>query len=143
MFYKPIICLLLIGAYLLHFIFKYFLILKRIHNKPVYTTAKIIKYQIVEYGYKEPKLSFFTKDGREIYEKPAIYFASDLSKIRTYRNKTNQIVEVTYNQNNPKEFVISSERKLNYVVLFFLFMIALILIGVSIDFLLGLIELNS
>lgn len=142
MFYKPIICGLLLGSYMFHFILKYFLILKRIHNNRVFANAKIVKYQIVEYGYKEPKLSFFTKDGIEICEKPAFYFATDLSKIRTYRNKINQTVEVTYNQNNPREFLISSESKLNYLVLFFLCMIALIFICLSISSLLGIIEVN-
>ncbi|MET3732579.1 hypothetical protein [Moheibacter stercoris] len=118
------------------------MILKRIHNNPVFANAKIVKYEIVEYGYKEPKLSFFTKDGIEICEKPAFYFATDLSKIRTYRNKINQTVEVTYNQNNPREFIISSENKLNYLVLSFLCMIALIFICVSISSLLGIIEVN-
>jgi len=142
-FYKPIVCGFLMGIYVMYFSYKYFFVLRRISNNSKYTTAKIIDYKRVEWNYKEPIISFETKEGIKIDSKPAFYFATDLSKIRSYKNKINQPVEIIYNQNNPNEFVIASESKLNYFVLFGITMIGIIFIVFSISALLGYVEVNT
>jgi hypothetical protein len=99
-------------------------------------------YQSDNEGYKTPVIEFSTTSGEEITEKPLFYVSSDLSKIRSYKDKFDQPVSVLYDPDNPKKFILISERKLSYLFLTVLFIFGLVFIVVSIGSFFGFIDLS-
>ncbi|MCX7549179.1 DUF3592 domain-containing protein [Xanthomarina sp. F1114] len=114
MFYKPVICFLILGLLTTIIGIKYWIFIVDIQKNGIESIGKILFYESDEDGYKTPTIEFKTKNGIQINKKPYYYSSTDLSKIKTYKNKINESVSVLYDKKNPKKFVLENERNFNY-----------------------------
>ena len=91
-----------------------------------------MSYESDNEGYKTPIVQFKTLDGKEIQKQPYYYSFTDLGKIRTYENKINKTIIITYDSKYPEVFTIKNEQAFNHVAYFFLIVVSLafIIIGV-------------
>jgi len=142
MFYKPIICILLIGSMIIFHSINYAIFLSRINRFGKETIGKILSYETEYKGYKTPIIEFEVET-KKIKEKPFFYASTDLSKIRSYSNNIDKLVPILYIPSNPKEFIMKSEKKFNYGSLIFISIIGLIFIIISLAQLLNLITING
>jgi hypothetical protein len=110
-FYKIEISIFLLGIILLKITIDNLKLIQRINRNGVKINGKIKEYKKDSDGYKIPFINFSTFDGKIIEKEPNIYFATDMSFFKNYKNKINQDVEITYNKENPSEFLISNEKK--------------------------------
>lgn len=125
MFFKPVICFLLIGSLAILVGINSWIIIIDIQKNGIESIGKILSYDSDEDGHKTPTIEFKTKNGNQIKKKPYYYASSDLSKIKSYKNKINESVSVVYDKKNPEKFVIGNERNFNYFSL-----ILIILVGI-------------
>jgi len=79
--------------------------------------------------------------GAIIEGQPYVYTSTDLSKIRSYKSLLDQSVAVLYDREDPKKFVIASEKIANYSILFIFLLGGVFFVGLGISNLLG--YLNS
>lgn len=142
MFIKPALCFLILGTFISYMGFAAVIFLKKISKTGIDWTGNIIEYQADTDGHKTPLIEFTTMTGDIIREKPIVYASTDLSKIRTYSNFINQPVQILYDPDDPKKFVLKNEKGFNYVV-FIIFIIAgLFFVGLSISWLSGYIKMG-
>jgi len=137
MFYKPLICSIIIGLLALFYGIEYFLFFKYIGENGIETTGRILSYESDEDGYKTPIILFKILDGTEIKKKPYYYWSTDLSIFRTYKNHINESVSVIYNPKSPEKFIIKKENQSNYISLLLLGIFGLIFIAIGVFHLLG------
>ena len=104
-FIKPSICFLILGLVFLIFSIESYKFNKYIYLKGVKCSAKILTYESDYEGHKTPIIEFKIASGEIISEKPYFYASTDLSKIRTYKNKINQNVNILY---DPKTLLITT-----------------------------------
>ena len=142
MFIKPALCFLILGSIISYICIEAVLFLKNIEKKGVECTGNIIEYQSDSDGHKTPLIEFTTMTGELIKEQPYVYASTDLSKIRTYKNLINQSVSILYDPDNPKKFVLTSEKQFNYVTFFIFILGGLFFVGLSISSILGYIRLD-
>ncbi|KGO85041.1 DUF3592 domain-containing protein [Flavobacterium suncheonense] len=141
-FIKPSICFLILGLVFLIFSIESYKFNKYIYLKGVKCSAKILTYESDYEGHKTPIIEFKIASGEIISEKPYFYASTDFSKIRTYKNKINQNVNILYDPKNPKRFVIQSEEEFSYTVLMLFFFISIASIAIAICDLFGVININ-
>jgi hypothetical protein len=141
-FIKPIACALILGLLAIFFGINSIYFLKNIQRKGIEYKGNIIDYESDSDGCKTPLIEFTTPSGEFVKEKPHIYVSSDLSKIRTYKKFIDQSVSILYDPDDPKKFVIASEKKFNYLFLFMLILVGLFLIGLFLSSILGYIKLG-
>ena len=139
---KPIFCAFIIGSLILYIGNAALTFLRKINKNGIECTGTILTYQSDNEGYKTPIVEFTTETGDIISEKPFIYASSDLSKIRTYKNMINQSVTILYDPDNPKEFVLSNERKFNYLIFVLFILTGLFFIGLGLSSILGYIKID-
>ena len=142
MFYKPIICMLMIGSFISFYGIHYYKFLININQNGIESVGKILQYKRDDEGYKTPIVKFETKEGLEIETEPYYYASTDLSKFRTYNKNINKTVTVIYEPNKPKRFIIKSESNFNYISLLFMSLGGIIFLIVAITNLLGYIEIK-
>ncbi|SFW40224.1 hypothetical protein SAMN05660313_01450 [Cellulophaga fucicola] len=104
MFYKPVICFLILGSFLKLIGIKSWAIIKGIKNNGIECVGKILFYEADKEGYKTPIIEFKVKNGQQIKKKPYYYASTNLSKIKSYKDKINEPVTVLYNKNNHLNF---------------------------------------
>ncbi|KIC61154.1 hypothetical protein [Chryseobacterium taiwanense] len=68
-------------------------------------------------------INFSIKDGKIIESEPYLYSAADINKFRSFKNYIDKPIEIKYNPNNPKEFIISDQKTINKVGIFILTLI--------------------
>jgi hypothetical protein len=142
MFTKPELCFLIMGSLVAYIGFEAIVTLRRITKKGVECSGIIIEYEANRKGYKVPLIEFKTLSGELIREKPYVYSSTDLSKVRTYKNLINQPVLIVYDPDNPKKFVLTSDRRFNYIIFFSFFFGGLVFVILSIVALLGYLKLS-
>ena len=142
MFVKPILCALILGSLFFYIGIVTINFLRRISKSGIQSTGTILSYESDDEGYKTPIVEFTTLTGEKIAEKPSVYASSDLSKIRTYNNLINQNIIILYDPENPKQFVISSEKEFNYFFLILCILAGLFFIGLCFGNLLGYIQFD-
>ena len=132
MFINPTICILIVGSLVFYMGIMAVGFLKKIHDKGVESVGRILSYQVGNGGHKTPIIQFKPLTGETITAKPFIYASSDLSKIRSYNNLIDTEVLVRYDPDDPKKFVISSEKSFNYIVFTIFILAGLLFIVLSI-----------
>ena len=141
MFYKLIICFLIIGLIVLIYGIHYYTFLNNIDHNGIESIGEILRYESDDENYKTPIVKFDAKNGINIEAKPYYYSSTDLSKFRTYKNKINKKITVIYEPKKPERFIIKGERNFNYISLLFISLGGLIFMIVAIANLLGYIEI--
>ena len=85
----------------------------------------------------------FEINGKKILRKPYYYLSTDLSKLKTYRNKIDKLITIVYNPKDPEKFIIKSEKGFNYFSLIFSVIIGLVFIFISLAQLFNFIRING
>jgi hypothetical protein len=142
MFIKPALCPLIFGSLVLYIGFAAVIFLKRISKIGIDWTGTIIEYQSDGDGYKTPLIEFTTIKGDVIREKPIVYASTDLSKVRTYSKSINQPVQILYDPDDPKKFVLKNEKDFNYTEFIIFILVGLSFVGLSISWLFGYIKVS-
>ncbi|WP_405570503.1 DUF3592 domain-containing protein [Winogradskyella sp. Asnod2-B02-A] len=142
MFYKPVICFLILGSLATLIGIKSWIFIVDIQKNGIESVGKILFYESDEDGHKTPTIEFKTKNGNQIKKKPYYYASTDLSKIRTYKNKINESVSVLYDKKNPEKFVVGNERNFNYFSLILITLAGVVFIAVGILSLLEIINID-
>ena len=142
MFIKPALCFLLLGSLAFYMGIASIIYLKKIKEKGITSTGRILSYESDSDGYKTPIIEFTLPSGELVTEKPVIYGSTDLSKIRSYKKKINQEITIVCDPDDPKKFVLSEERGFNQIASVILILIGLGFIILSICWLLGYINMG-
>ena len=142
MFTEPAFCALLLGSAGFCIGIYGFIFLKRLREKGTTCTGKILTHERSSDGYKTPVIEFTPSNGDPVSGTPYIYASTDLSKIRSYKKQIDQEVLVLYDPDDPKKFVLPSEKGFNYFFLVIVILFGTIFITVGICSLLGYIKLN-
>ena len=142
MFYKPIFCFLLLGTLIVLYVIHYSLFLNNINRHGNEIIGKILSYEIEYEGYKTPLVEFEI-NGKTILKKPHYYSSTDLSKLKTYRNKIDKSIPIICDSNDPEKFIIKGEKGFNYFSLVFFAIIGLIFIFISLAQLFNFIRING
>ncbi|WP_299676790.1 DUF3592 domain-containing protein [uncultured Dokdonia sp.] len=131
MFYKPVVCFLILGSLTTLIGIKSWIFIVNIQKNGIKSIGKILSYESDEDGHKTPTIEFKTKKGNQIKKKPYYYASTDLSKIKTYKNKINESVSVLYDKKNPEKFVIETERDFNYFSLILIILVGVVFLTVG------------
>jgi hypothetical protein len=131
MFYKPVVCFLILGSLTTLIGIKSWILIVNIQKNGIKSIGKILSYESDEDGHKTPTIEFKTKKGNQIKKKPYYYASTDLSKIKTYKNKINESVSVLYDKKNPAKFVIETERDFNYFSLILIILVGVVFLTVG------------
>ena len=142
MFYEPEICFFILGFLVIIIGIQTWIFMVGIQKNGIESVGKILYYEADEDGHKTPTIEFKTKNGIQIKKKPYYYASSDLSKIRTYKNKTNESISVLYDKKNPEKFIIGNENNFNYFSLVFIILVGIIFLSVGILSLLKIIKID-
>jgi hypothetical protein len=139
-FIKPVLCFLSAG--ILGFCYVAFssLHFKKIQNKGIECTGKIVSYQVTSSGYKTPVIEFNTLDGQTVIATPYVYMSAKVTAIRFHDKIIDNEVLVAYDPNNPKKFILKNATASNYLAIILGSLICLAFIMLSICSLLGYID---
>ena len=142
MFYKPVICFLILGSLATFIGIQSWVFIVDIKKNGIESIGKILFYESDEDGYKTPRIEFKTKNGNHIKKKPYYYASTDLSEFRTYKNKINDSVSILYDKKNPEKFVLGNERNFNYFSLILIILVGIVFLTVGILSLLEIIKID-
>lgn len=143
MFFKPVVCFLILGVLIFHYGIESFLFLNYITKSGIESIGKIQSYESDNEGYKTPIIEFQTLEEQLITAKPYYYASSDLSKFRTYKSNINKNITVLYSAGNPEKFVIKTEKEFNYGTLAFAMIIGFLFMVIAIANLSGYINMDN
>lgn len=137
MFYKPVICFIILGSLVSIMSIYFWKFLSDIHKTGIQSVGKILFYESDSDGHKTPTVEFITKCGMHIRKKPYYYASTDLSKIQNYKKNIDKSIDILYDPKNPEKFVIGKERNFNSFSLIFMTLVGLIFLTVGICSILG------
>jgi len=120
MYYKPVVCLLILGSLVTFIGIQSWIFMANIQKNGIESIGKILFYESDEDGYKTPIIEFKTKNGNQIKKKPYYYASTNLSKFKSYKNRINESVSVLYDKKNPEKFIVEKDRDFNYFSLIFI-----------------------
>jgi len=143
MFYKPVFCFIMIGLIIVIAVIDSWFLIVTLQKIGIESTAQILHYVSDDDGHKTPIIEFTTSNGNQIKSKPYYYASTDLSIIRTYKNKINTSIDIIYHPKNPEKFVIKKERFFNYFILIFMLLGAITFLIVGTLSLLGIIQIKG
>ncbi|SFD62186.1 DUF3592 domain-containing protein [Flavobacterium phragmitis] len=135
MFYKPVICCLMMGMLALIYAVNSIFFLNNISKNGIGITGKIVSYESDNEGYKTPVIEFKTAEETLITGKPSFHTSSDLDKFRSYRGNIDKPIKIVYDPKNPEKFILKDNS--NGCGLIFLIIIGLIFTYISIGNLMG------
>ena len=142
MFIKPALCFFILGSVISCVSIASMRFQKRLGKNGIHCTGRILSFEVDNDGYKTPVIEFTPVGGAVITEKPFVYVATDLSKIRSYDSLIGNEVLITYDPDDPKRFVLAHAKSVNIVVFSLFFLASLGLIAVGIAGLIGYIKLK-
>lgn len=142
MFYKPVICFLILGGIALFYGLYFFFFLSNIKKDGIETFGKILAYEKDNEGYKTPVVEF-ELEGKLIKEKPYYYASTDLSKFRTYNNNIDKPIAIIYSPKEPEKFILKSEKGFNYITLIFVFIVGLFFVFLSLAHIFDFIKIDG
>ena len=142
MFYKPVICFIILGSLISIMSVYYWNFLSDIHKNGIESVGKILSYESDSDGYKTPTIQFTSKNGIQVRKKPYYYASTDLSIIRTYKKNIDKPIDILYDQKNPEKFVIGKERNFNSFSLIFMTLVGLTFLTVGICSIFGIINVE-
>lgn len=128
LFYKPVICFLILGTLFLFYGIYSLSSLIWITKNGIESHGKIVSYESDEKGYKTPVIEFQISEGRNFKGKPFLHTSSDLDKFQTYQKNINKTIKIIYNPKDPEKFILKDNS--NYFGL-----IILIIVGLAFSFL--------
>lgn len=108
-FIKPELCFLIAGILGLSYIAFSSLHFRKIQNKGIECTGKIVSFQMASGGYKTPIIEFTTLDGQTITEAPFVYISTKVTGIRSQDKIIDDEVLVAYDPDNPKKFILKNK----------------------------------
>lgn len=142
MFYKPVICFIILGSLISIMSIYYWNFLLDIQKNGIESVGKILFYESDSDGYKTPTVEFIDKNGKQIRKKPYYYVSTDLSKIRTHKKNIDKPINILYDPKNPEKFVIGKERNFNSFSLIFATLVGMIFLTIGICSTLGIINVE-
>lgn len=131
MFYKSIICLIIVGSLLLYYGIDTLLFLNYISENGIESLGKILFYESDVENYKTPVIEFKTLEEELIKGKPYYYASTDLSKFISYKNATNKNITILYCSETPENFVLKTEKDFNYGTIILMMIIGLLFITIA------------
>lgn len=136
MFYKPVICFLILGITALAYTANNILQLNNIRRNGIEINGKIVSYESDTEGYKTPIIEFQTIEEKIITGKPSFHTSLDLDKVRSFRGNINKTVKIIYNSESPEKFILKDNS--NGFGLIMLVIVGLVFTYISVGNLLGL-----
>jgi len=119
------------------------LFLKKIKQKGISCTGKILSFESGSRGYRTPIVEFTPIGGELIAGKPFFYASTDLSKIRSYSKMIDKEILILYDPDDPKKFILKREEGFNYVFLALVIVIGLLFLILSICSFIGYIKIGE
>jgi hypothetical protein len=135
MFYKPVICFLMLGTLIVFYGIYSISFLIQINKNGIENLGRIVSYQSDDEGYKTPIIEFQISEGKNFIGKPFLHTSSDLDKFQSYQKNINKTIKIIYNPTDPEKFVLKGNS--NYFVSVILIIIGCIFSGIAIGNLLG------
>jgi len=132
---KPSICYFLIGTVASICGTRLWFIIKNIKYKGVQAIGKIFSYED-DQNDQIPIIEFKPDSGETIREKPSDYVFIYSSKFGTNRRLVNTEVNILYDPDNPKKFIIDNKKGIKYTVPIIFISAGLVCIGFGVLFLL-------
>lgn len=142
MYYKPVVCLIILGTFFLIFGISSWAFLCEIKKSGIKSVGKILNYESDNDGHITPIVNYKTVNGKVINKKPYLYVTANIGSITTYKSKINEEVPIVYNPNKPEKFILQEEMTLNKFGLIFFIIIGLTLFVVGLLDLIGIININ-
>lgn len=132
---NPSLIMLLVGIVIAFIGFKTLLFQASLLKRGIRWEGRIIKFVSGRTGHKTPIIQFTTMTGEQIQEEPSVYSSTDLSIIKKYEKLINKDVQIVYDPQNPKTFILVKEKRFIYSFSIILILAGLFLlfIGLSID----------
>ncbi|KAF2512818.1 hypothetical protein EYY60_06835 [Flavobacterium zhairuonense] len=93
MFYKPVICFLMLGTVFLIYVVYTVLYLNDISKNGIEIRGEIVSYESGEEKYKTPIIEFQIAEEKKITGKPFFYTSSNLDQFRSHRENINKTVK--------------------------------------------------
>lgn len=140
-FYKTIVCALLLGSFMIFKVINHFLFLKYIRKNGIRHSGEIVSYENDEEGYKTPIITFEVA-GQLIKRTPQGHFSSDIDKFRSFKENIGKSVSILYDPKNPEKFIIFNKKDSGYFVLILVFLAGFIFIIIGLGGLLGHINID-
>ena len=141
LYYKPVVCFIIVGALILIVTFYYWNFLSGIRRNGIRGVGKIM-YESSSRGPKAPTIEFTSKNGIKVCKKPYYYLPADLSKISTYKQNIGKEVDIFYDRQNPEKFVLEKEGSFNILGLLLIVLVGLTFLIVGICSVLGIVISN-
>lgn len=138
---KPPLCFVLTGSISFYLGLSSIKLLKKLRLSGIERTGKITEIDENSDGQKMPLIEFTTMTGEAIKGKPFVLTASDLSKLNTNKYQTNQSVQIIYDADDPKKFVLTNEDASNDPIFKIFMIVGLLFIGLGFYWLLGYIKM--
>ena len=106
------------------------LFFKKIKHKGIRSMGKVLFYKNDDEA-KVPIIEFTTANGETIKRKPSGFVYSNMRRFKKYNTEINEGVQVIYNPDNPKKFIIENEEGILYKAMEIIICVGLLLIGFS------------
>lgn len=134
-FYKPIVCALLLGSFIIFKVIDYLLFLKYIQKNGIPLVGEIVSYENDDENYKTPIITFEVA-GQHIKRTPQGYFSSDIDKFRSFKENIGKTIPILYDPRNPEKFIIANKKEPSYLGLVFLLLVCVVFIVIGLGALL-------
>ena len=135
MFYKPVICFLMLGTLALLYSIEFILFLNDIKKSGIEIIGKIVSYKSDAEGYKTPIIEFQISEEKTISGKPFFHPSTDLDKFVSFKGNINKFVKIVYNCKSPEKFIIKDNS--NGFAIILILIVGLFFTIISIGNLLG------
>lgn len=131
MFYKPAVCSLLLGSFMIFKSIEYYLFLKYILKNGIRHIGEIVSHENYK-GYKTPIIAFEIM-GQNIKQIPQLHFSSDIDKFKSYKKNIGKTVSILYDPKKPEKFILANKNDSSYFGLFFTILVGIVFIIISIS----------
>lgn len=137
---KPPLCFVLTGSITFYLGLTSIKLLKKLRISGIERTGKITEIVENSDGHKMPFIEFTAMTGEAIKGKPFVFTTTNSSILKTNKYQPNQSVQIVYDADEPKKFVLSNEEASNDLVFKIFMIVGLLFIGLGICWLLGYIK---
>lgn len=132
MFYKAIVCAIILGLLLLIIGFKTWLFLSNISNNGIKTFGTIQSFGPKDSeGNRLPIIEYFTNNDECITETPKFYAYSSVTRIRNPEKHVGKRTRIVYDPNNVKHFILHGESGFYTFTSVFMMLVGLIFITMA------------
>lgn len=114
--FKPEVCFIELGVFLVFWALSSFIIFTRIKKNGVQCVGQIVELNVDSEGGKIPTVQFTTQSGQHIKAQPFIYTATDLSKLVSSEKHYEAGMPLKYDPDSPERFILIGQAGYNFLL---------------------------